>query len=64
MTQIEKLKIKVGQKALLNYSGLQVEGQCSFKNGANMTVHFKIINPFTKQPETQSFIYSDIIKFL
>ena len=54
--------MKKGTKCLLNYSGIQVEGELHFFNTNNFVYQFKIVCPFTKVTRLQNFIKSDIIQ--
>lgn len=56
--------MKKGTKAILNYSGLNVQGTLHFFNSNTFVYQFKIICPFTKAERFQNFIKSDILTII
>jgi len=58
-----QIKITKGQKYLLNYSGIEIEGILINTIYINTPYfQFEIIDPFTKIKRLQNFIRMDIIK--
>ena len=57
------IKITKGQKYLLNFSGIEIQGKLINTIYVNTPYfQFEIIDPFTKITRLQNFIKTDIIK--
>lgn len=61
---MQQLTIRKGNRYLLNYSGIEIEGVLLLQNSERSTYIFDIICPFTKVARKQSFIRMDILKQL
>lgn len=61
---MQQITIRKGNKYLLNYSGIEIEGILLLHISERSIYIFDIICPFTKVARKQSFIRMDILKNL